>query len=79
MRCGFVSDGAEEEHREMFPAAAEAIKSLTETNQRVVLLRLAAKYNNGDAHFDHSPGGYSWLCLKCALDALGLPPRGKVR
>jgi hypothetical protein len=57
--------------KEAYPKAAAAIASLDEENQRIVLLRLAAKFNNGKEHFDHvHPRGYSWLCLKCAVDAL---------
>ena len=48
----------------------EVIKGLTEEEQRIVLLRLAAKFNNGSEHFYHGPYGYSWLCHACAV---GLP------
>lgn len=58
---------------EHYPAAAAAIESLDEVNQRIVLLRLAAKFNNGNQHFDHSDaiGAYSWLCLACARSGRG--------
>jgi hypothetical protein len=50
---------------EHFPKVAAAIESLDESEQRIALLRLAAKFNNGSEHFDHSPFGSSWLCLAC--------------
>lgn len=58
---------------ERFPDAAAAIASLDEENQRIVLLRLATRFNNGDQHFDHSdtPGAYSHVCLACARDGRG--------
>ena len=53
--------------REAYPNVASAIASLAEHEQRVALVRLAARWNNGDAHFDHvDECGASWLCMKCA-------------
>lgn len=40
-------------------------------HRRVLLIRLAMKLNNGDAHFDHGEPGYSWLCLRCAQNGKG--------
>lgn len=56
----------EPERVEWFPEAAAAIAGCPEDQHHIVLLRLAAKLNNGSEHFDHGTPGYSWLCLACA-------------
>lgn len=55
---------------EAYPSVACGLAAWSETEERIALVRLAAKWNNGSEHFDHTPGGYSWLCVACGDDAL---------
>lgn len=59
------------QHVDRFAHLQAIIDGLSEFDQGIVLLRLAAKLNNGKEHFDHGPIGYSWLCHRCALEGAG--------
>lgn len=56
-----------------FPDVQAAIDLFADDplKQRVMLLRLAMRLNNGDEHFDHGEHGYSWLCHRCAREGKG--------
>lgn len=54
---------------ETYPEVAGALAAMTDEQEQIALLRLAAKWNNGSDHFDHVTGGMSWLCLACGIAA----------
>lgn len=64
-----MNDNNGKSSTDRFSHVQAVIDALDETDQRIMLLRLARKYNNGDDHFDHGPHGASWLCLRCVLTA----------
>lgn len=60
-------------HPDLFADVQAAIDQFAADplRQKVMLIRLAMRLNNGAEHFDHGTPGYSWLCHRCALEGKG--------